>query len=68
MFNVTTLMWGMAFGIIGFAYFIYGKKQAAVVPLVCGLALMVFPYFVTNVYVLVGVGVLLMVLPYFVRV
>jgi hypothetical protein len=38
-----------------------------VVPLVCGLALMVFPYFVSNVMLLVGVGAILVAIPYFFR-
>jgi hypothetical protein len=57
----------LLFGSIGLGFFIYGKKQRAVVPLVCGLALMVFPYFVSNAMLLVGIGVLLMALPYFLR-
>jgi hypothetical protein len=61
------LLWGLLFGSIGLGFFIYGKKQRAVVPLVCGLALMVFPYFVSNVMLLVGIGVLLMALPCFLR-
>jgi hypothetical protein len=36
----------MLFGSIGFGFFLYGRKQRAIVPLTCGLALMVFPYFV----------------------
>ena len=57
----------MLFGSIGLGFFIYGKKQKAVVPLVCGLALMVFPYFVSNTWLLIGVGALLVVIPYFLR-
>jgi hypothetical protein len=57
----------LLFGSIGLGFLIYGKKQRAVVPLVCGLALMLFPYFVSNVIVLVGMGVLLIALPYFLR-
>jgi hypothetical protein len=57
----------LLFGSIGLGFFIYGKKQRAVVPLVCGLALIVFPYFVSNVMLLVGIGVLLIALPYFLR-
>ena len=57
----------MLFGSTGLGFFIYGKKQKAVVPLVCGLALMVFPYFVSNVLLLVGIGVLLLAIPYFLR-
>jgi hypothetical protein len=61
------LLWGLLFGSIGLGYFIYGKKQKAVVPLVCGLALMLFPYFVSKVLLLVGIGVLLTAIPYFFR-
>ena len=34
-------------------------------PLLCGLALMVFPYFVANNILLVLIGVGLMAIPYF---
>ena len=61
------LLWGLLFGSIGLGYFIYGKKQRAVVPLVCGLGLMVFPYFVPNTMLLVGVGAMLVAIPYFLR-
>ena len=61
------LLWGLLFGSIGLGYFIYGKKQRAVVPLVCGIALMVFPYFVSNALLLAGIGVLLAAIPYFLR-
>jgi hypothetical protein len=37
------------------------------VPLVCGLALMVFPYFVSNLILLVGIGAVLVAIPYFFR-
>jgi len=65
--NEATLLWGLLFGSIGLGFFLYGKKQRAVVPLVCGLALMVFPYFVSNVVLLVCIGVVLMAVPYFLR-
>jgi hypothetical protein len=61
------LLWGLLFGSIGLGYFIYGRKQSASVPLVCGLALMVFPYFVSNVALLVGIGIALIAIPYFFR-
>jgi hypothetical protein len=61
------LLWGLLFGSIGLGYFIYGKKQRAVVPLVCGLGLMIFPYFVPNTVLLVGVGAMLIAIPYFLR-
>ena len=66
--NTATLLWGLLFSSIGLGFFLYGKKQRAIVPLVCGLALMIFPYFVANTVVLVAVGVALVVIPYFVRI
>ncbi len=65
--NTASLLWGLLFGSIGLGFFIYGKKQQAIVPLVCGLALMVFPYFITNTLALVAIGGALMALPYFFR-
>ena len=62
------LIWGMLFGTIGFGFFIYGTKQKAAVPLLTGMALMVIPFFISNVYLLVISGVALMALPYFVRI
>jgi len=61
------LFWGVLFGSVGLGYFLYGKKQRAVVPLVCGIALMAFPYFISNTVVLVAVGIALAAIPYFVR-
>lgn len=66
--GTAVLIWGVLFGSIGVGFFIYGRKQKAVVPLCAGVALCVFPYFIGNVYVLVLVGVVLMAIPYFVRV
>lgn len=62
------LMWSLLFSFIGLGFFIYGKKQKAVIPLFCGLGLMIYPYFISNTLLLVAIGIALMVLPYFVRV
>ena len=65
--EVSSLLWGVLFGSIGLGFLIYGRKRRAVVPLVCGLALMVFPYFISNTVLLVVIGVALMTIPYFLR-
>jgi len=37
-------------------FFVYGKKkQGRLVPLICGLALMVYPYFIENTVIVVVV-------------
>ena len=65
--NTASLLWGLLFGSIGLGFFIYGRKQRTVVPLVIGLALMIFPYFVSSTVLLVAVGAVLIAVPYFVR-
>ena len=65
--STASILWGFLFGSIGVGYFIYGRKQQKVVPLVCGVLLMVFPYFVSNTILLVLIGAALMAAPYFVR-
>lgn len=65
--STAALIWGLLFGSIGVGFFIYGRKQKAIVPLCVGIALCLFPYFIANVYVLVLIGVVLMAIPYFVR-
>jgi hypothetical protein len=62
------IVWGLLFGSAGLGFFIYGKRQKAVVPLVCGLALMIYPYFVSGTVPLVAIGMTLMAMPYFVRI
>jgi predicted membrane protein len=66
--NAPLLFWGLLFSSVGLGFFIYGRKQRAVVPLVCGLALMIFPYFISNTVLLVTIGVALLAIPYFVRI
>ncbi len=65
--NASNLLWGLLFSSIGLGFFLYGKKQRAVVPLVCGLVLMIFPYFVSNTWALVSIGIALGAVPYFLR-
>lgn len=66
--STSLLLWGLLFGSAGLGFFLYGRKQKAVVPLVCGLALMVLPYLVSDTTILVVLGVALVGLPYFVRI
>lgn len=65
--NTSQLLWGLLFSSIGLGFFLYGKKQRAVVPLVCGLAMMIYPYFIPNVVALVAIGLVLTAVPYFFR-
>jgi hypothetical protein len=61
------LLWGVVFGSVGLAYFVYGKKQGRFIPLLYGIGLMAFPYFISNTVLLAVVGLALLVVPYFFR-
>ena len=58
---------GMIFGVLGLAFFTYGKKQRALIPLCTGIGLFTIPYFISDQTLLIGVGVLLFVLPFVIR-
>jgi hypothetical protein len=47
------------FGAIGMAAFVYGKKSANMKPMILGIALMGYPYFISQTWLLYLVGVLL---------
>lgn len=65
--SASLLLWGLLFSSIGLGFFLYGKKQGELTPLGCGLALMIYPYFVSSTWVLVGIGVVLVAIPWFAR-
>ena len=64
----STLLLGVLFGSIGLGFFVYGKKQKAVMPLISGIGLMVFPYFISNIYIMILSGIAFIVLPYFIKI
>jgi predicted membrane protein len=65
--GTSLLIWGVLFGAVGLGLFTYGRKQRAPVPFVCGVALFIMPYLISNVYLLAAAGVVFVLLPYFVR-
>jgi len=67
MSSEASILWGLLFGSIGLGFFIYGKRQGVIVPLVCGVALMVYPYFISSTWLLLVIGIALMATPYFFR-
>lgn len=55
------------FGTFGLAYFVYGKKQANWIAMFCGAGLIGFPYFVSNLWVMIVISLILMALPFVFR-
>lgn len=54
----------MLAGVFGVAYFVYGKRQTKLVPLVAGILLCIYPYFIDSVLWLCIVGILLLAAPF----
>ena len=57
--STANILASILFGSIGFAAFVYGKKQSNFKALVIGVILMVYPYFVVNPIALYAIGVAL---------
>lgn len=66
-FSFGNIMAGIIFGIIGLYAFNYGRKEKNYRPLTIGLCLMVYPYFVSNSWLMWGIGIVLSSLLYFWR-
>jgi len=58
MFNLSAanLIGGLVFGSIGFIAFIYGKRMNLWKPMFLGIALMIYPYFISNDVALIAIG------------
>ena len=56
-FSGANLLGGLIFGSIGFVAFIYGKRMHVWKPMLIGLALMAYPYFIENDVTLFAIGV-----------
>lgn len=63
----STLFAGVIFGSVGLGYLMYGKRQAKLIPLLCGLVLSALPYFISNMVLLIAVGLVVMAVPLFIR-
>jgi hypothetical protein len=66
-FSLATILLAVLFGLVGFAAFRYGRKNAEPRPLFLGIALMAYGYFVTNAWVSLAIGSLLTLLIFFPR-
>jgi hypothetical protein len=55
-FSAANLLAGLIFGSIGFVAFAYGKRMHLWTPMFCGIALMIYPYFVSDVWLVWLIG------------
>ena len=63
----STIMWAVLFGSVGMGYIIYGKKQQKGMAFLSGVVLCVFPYVISNIFLVIIIGLVFMALPFFVR-
>ena len=61
---MSSLFIGVVAGAIGMGYFIYGKRQTKVVPMVAGALLCIYPYFIDSLLSLSLIGLFLMAAPF----
>lgn len=66
-FSVANIFAYIVFGMIGFVVFMYGKKNKFFRPMIIGVGLMVYPYFVSGTFLLYSVGIILTAALYFWR-
>ena len=64
-FNPYNLLAGFIFGTIGWGSFSYGRRLDLWQPRAIGIALMIYPYFISNDWLLWSAGIGLLVLLWF---
>jgi hypothetical protein len=57
-FSATNLIGGLVFGAIGFVAFVYGKRMNRWKPMLLGIGLMVYPYFISDDKIMLVIGIL----------
>ena len=62
--DMNELAVGLIAGVFGTAYFVYGKRQMKFAPMICGVALCVYPYFTDNLVWLCVIGAVLLAVPF----
>ena len=59
-----SLFFGIVTGAFGLAYIVYGKRQTKFVPLIAGVVLCAYSYFITSWLWLCVIGALLLAAPF----
>ena len=64
-FSLATILLAVLFSLVGFAAFRYGRKNGEPRPLLLGVALMAYGYFVSNAWLSLAIGAVLTILLFF---
>jgi hypothetical protein len=63
---VAQLLFGVFAGAVGLGYIVYGRRQTKLVPVISGVLLCVYPYFIASWVWLSLVGAVLLAAPFFI--
>ena len=66
-FSTVNLIGGLVFGSIGFVAFMYGERMSLWKPMFIGIALMAYPYFITDDKIMIVLGLFGSTALFFVR-
>jgi hypothetical protein len=59
-FDANAFFLSMLIGGVGFVAFVYGKRMRRLPQMLAGLTLMAYPYFVSNLWVMLGIAVVVL--------
>ncbi len=57
------ILLAMIVSTVGFGYLMYGKKAGEALFLICGIIMMIYPYFIHNIWIMLSIFMVLIVLP-----
>lgn len=63
---MNSLIVGIIAGAFGVGYFVYGKRQTKIAPMLAGVLLCIYPYLTDNLFWLCVIGIVLLVAPFLV--
>ena len=66
--DTTSITISVFAGVFGCAYFIYGKKQQKLIPLLSGVGLCIVPYFIESNMVLIVACVAMLIAPFLIKI
>lgn len=61
-FNPATLLMSLLISSVGVVLFVYGRKQSRVPHLIVGIVLVLYTFFVSNVFLMAFIGIVLIAL------
>ncbi len=67
MFDTNTLYTSLIFSSIWMGYFIYGKKAPNLIALFSWIILMIYPYFINNIYYSIIIWIILILIPFIIK-